>query len=136
MRKLIIFFLISLSATSALGSGPIANDPTNKAQLIQSIVLQRQKDGTMPNRCDTVAAAGNIVYSVANTSSIYITATDANYNGVTVKRSWDSDTAYMPVFTGETIPLGTGISTIKITNPTASNAVICIEREVHGDQNP
>ena len=136
MRKVILAILLSLCAANALAVGPIASDTTNKTQLIQTIVPRRQTNGTMPNRCDTVAAAGNVVYAVGNTSSIYITATDANYSGVTVKRSWDSDTAYMPVFTSEAMPIGSGINTITITNPTANNAIICIEREVHGDQNP
>jgi hypothetical protein len=124
------------SCDAVYAEGPIAQDLNNKGQLIQTIKLIRNNAGTLANRCDTVLAAGTVVYSVANTSAISYTVTDATYVGVTVKRSWDSDTAYMPIFASLTEVPGTGVKTVTITNVTAASAIVCIERQVNGDSTP
>ena len=133
---LLCVMLIIMTAATAFAEGGIAQDPNNRGQLIPAIKLSRQSNGTLPNRCDTVAASGTITYSVKNVSVISYSATDASYAGVTVIRSWDSDTAYMPIFTTNTEIPGSGVRTVTITNVTSANAIICIERQVNGDMSP
>jgi len=135
MRAL-IFAVVAILAfcSSSFAFGPIAKDSTG-GEWFQSIApIRNSTTGLTWARCDTVSASGTATYSVVNTTAISFTATDASYNGVTVKRYWDSDsTAYMPIFTSRVDVPGPGISTVTVVNVTSSNAIICIERMVFGE---
>ena len=133
MRNIVLFAFCLLgfvNVASAVGP-PARPDGVPLQSISPTRVGRTQVTGSA---CSTVAAAGTVIYSVKNVTAIDITATDATYNGVTVTRYWDSDsTAYMPVFSERIDTPGPGILTVTITNVTAANAIICVDRQIYGE---